>query len=63
MKFVSIFGDEDCLLSVKGDHEEYSEFDKIFRNWTDIEYLHNFFSTHEKDLKRSFGRGFLLNKL
>lgn len=57
MKFVSIFGDEDCLLSVKGDNELYSEFDKIFRNWTDMEYLDAFFATHEIDLKRPFWEG------
>lgn len=57
MKFVSIFGDEECLLSVKGDHETLSEFDKIFRNWTDIEYLDTFFATHEIDLKRPFWEG------
>jgi ribosomal protein L17 len=53
MKLVPIFDDDYCILSTKGDHEKYSEFDKIFRNWTDIEYLDNFFSTHEKDLKRT----------
>lgn len=57
MKFVSIFGDEDCLLSVKGDHEKFSEFDKVFRHWTDIEYLDTFFTTHEIDLKRPFWEG------
>jgi hypothetical protein len=57
MKFVSIFGDEDCLLSVKEDNEEYSEFYKIFRNWTDIEYLDTFFTENETDLKRSFWEG------
>jgi hypothetical protein len=57
MKFVSIFGDEECLLSVIGDHKTFSEFDKIFRNWTDIEYLDTFFTTHEIDLKRPFWEG------
>ncbi len=54
MRFVPIFDDEDCLLSVKGDDEEYSEFDKLFRNWTDIEYLDAFFTANEEDLKRPF---------
>lgn len=53
MKFVSIFGDDECLLSVKSDNETLSEFDKIFRNWTDIEYLDAFFTTHKIDLKKS----------
>ena len=57
MKFVSIFGDEECFLSVKGDHETLSEFDKIFRNWTDIEYLDTFFTTHKIDLERPFWEG------
>jgi hypothetical protein len=57
MKFVPIFDDEDCLLSVKEDDEEFSEFDKIFRNWTDIEYLDTFFSENATDLKRSFWEG------
>jgi len=57
MKFVSIFGDEECLLSVKGDYETFSEFDTIFRNWTDIEYLDTFFTTNEIDLKRPFWEG------
>lgn len=57
MKFVPIFGDEDCLLSVKGDHDRYNEFDKIFRNWTDIEYLDSFFTANEKDLKRPYWEG------
>ncbi|NLA49810.1 MAG: hypothetical protein GX876_10160 [Bacteroidales bacterium] len=57
MKFVSIFGDDECLLSVKSDNETLSEFDKIFRNWTDIEYLDAFFTTHKIDLKRPFWEG------
>jgi hypothetical protein len=54
MKFVSIFGDSDCLLSVKGDNEAQDEFSKIFDQWTDIEYLDRFFTTHKKDLERPF---------
>jgi hypothetical protein len=57
MKFVHIFGDEDCFLSVKGDHEVYSEFDKIFKHWTDIEYLHNFFTDNKKDLSDPIWEG------
>lgn len=62
MKFVSIFGDEECLLSVKGDHEKYSEFDKIFSNWTDIEYLHNFFTDNEKDLSDPIWEGITIEQ-
>lgn len=57
MKFVTIFDDEDCLLSVKNDHEKQDEFSKIFDQWTDIEYLDNFFTTHASDLKRPYWEG------
>ena len=57
MKFVPIFDDEDCLLSTKKDNEKQDEFSKIFDQWTDIEYLEEFFTTHESDLKRPFWEG------
>lgn len=57
MKFVPIFDDENCLLSTKKDNERQDEFSKIFDQWTDIEYLDNFFTTHESDLKRPFWEG------
>ena len=57
MKFVPIFDDEDCLLSVKKDNERQDEFSKIFDQWTDIEYLDKFFTTNEVDLKRPFWDG------
>ena len=46
MKFVPIFDDEDCLLSVKKDNERQDEFSEIFDQWTDIEYLDKFFTTN-----------------
>jgi len=57
MNFFRIFEDSDCLLTIKDDNEKLNEFDKIFDNWTNIEYLHNFFSIHEKDLKRPYWEG------
>ena len=57
MKFVPIFDNEYCLLSTKVDHAENSDFDKIFIDWTDIEYLDHFFSTHENDLKPPIWQG------
>jgi hypothetical protein len=57
MEFVRIFDDEECLLSVKNDGYNVDEFKKIFDEWTDTEYLDNFFSTNESDLKRPFWAG------
>lgn len=57
MKFVHIFDDEECLLSVKKDNERQDEFSNIFDQWTDIEYLYKFFTAHESDLKRPFWEG------
>lgn len=54
MEFVRIFDDEDSLLAVKNDGQNDDAFTKIFNEWTDIEFLDNFFSTNESDLKRSF---------
>jgi hypothetical protein len=62
MNFIPIFGDEDCLLSVKNDDEEYDEFAKIFYMWTDTEYLENFFTTHENDLKRPYWEGITIEQ-
>ncbi len=57
MKFIRIFEDSDCLLTIKEDDEKYDEFSKIFNQWTSIEYLDNFFTANEKDLKRPFWEG------
>ena len=48
MKFIRIFDDSDCLLTIKEDDEKYDEFSKIFNQWTSIEYLDNFFTANEK---------------
>lgn len=57
MEFICIFEDLNCLLTIKEDNEQLNEFDKIFDNWTDLEYLHNFFSIHQKDLNRPIWEG------
>jgi len=57
MEFVRIFEDEDSLLTVKYDGQDEDEFAKIFKNWTDIEYLNNFFEANETDLKRPYWKG------
>jgi len=54
MEFVRIFDDQDSLLTVKYDGQDEDEFTKIFDQWTDIEYLDNFFTTNEVDLNRPF---------
>ncbi len=62
MDFVRIFGDEDCLLSVLYEQENHDEFSNIFNQWTDIEYLENFFTTHEIDLTRSYWDGITIEQ-
>jgi hypothetical protein len=61
MEFVRIFDDENSLLSVKingqKDGQSWNEFRKIFDEWTDTEYLDDFFSSYESDLKRPFWEG------
>lgn len=62
MKLIRIFGDEDCFLSVKYENEEYDEFSKIFNQWTDIEYLDNFFTAHKSDLSRPHWEGITIEQ-
>jgi len=57
MKFVSIFEDSDSLIAVKADNENQDEFSKLFDQWTDIEYLDDFFTKHQLDLSRPFWEG------
>lgn len=54
MEIVRIFGDEDSLLSVQYDENEQDEFSRIFEEWTDIEFLENFFNDNKSDLERPF---------
>ncbi len=65
MKFVRIFGDEDCLLTAHynhEDHETHDEFFTIFDQWTDIEYLTDFFTENEEDLKRAHWNGITIDQ-
>lgn len=57
MQFVAIFGDSNCLLSVKDDNEPQDEFSKLFDLWTDIEYLDAFFTENHQDLSSPFWDG------
>lgn len=54
MEIVRIFDDEDCLLSVQYDENKQDEFSRIFEDWTDIEFLENFFEENKHDLERPF---------
>lgn len=54
MEIVRIFDPEDFLLSVRYEHETYDEFTRLLENWADAEYLENFFTANETDLKRPF---------
>jgi len=49
MEIVRIFGDN--LLSIKYETSEDDEFYKAFSNWTDAEFLENFFEKHKSDLQ------------
>ena len=62
MKFIRIFADSNCLLTVQYGNERYHEFQKLFIRWTDPEYLHAFFKTNEKDLNRPFWGGITVDQ-
>ena len=55
MKIINIFAIiKGSLISVKFQDNETDEFEKIFDNWTDIEYLFDFFNENIKDLNSGF---------
>jgi hypothetical protein len=62
MEFVRIFEGEDCLLTVKYDGQDEDEFARILNELTDIEYLDNFFSRNDSDLKRPFWGGITIEQ-
>lgn len=62
MNFVRIFDDEDFLLSTHYQGEKLDEFSKLFHQWTDTKYLHDFFSTNEDDLKRPYWEGITIEQ-
>lgn len=45
---------EGALLAVLYDHSKEHEFARIFKEWTDVEYLENFFETHKADLQSGY---------
>lgn len=51
MNFVRIFEPEVFLLSAIFDDDRGDEFNRIFEQWTDIEFLDNFFNKNKEDLK------------
>lgn len=55
MKIDGIFAIiKNSLITVKYIENETDEFERIFDNWTDVEFLHDFFTKHEKDLSSGF---------
>jgi hypothetical protein len=55
MKIGSIFAIiKNSLIAVKYIENENDEFERIFDNWTDVEYLSDFFNEHIKDLQSGF---------
>ena len=54
-KIINIFAVVDgALLAVQYVYFKEHEFARIFQNWTDVEYLENFFETHKVDLQSGY---------
>jgi hypothetical protein len=62
MKIRRIFADQDFLLSAHWDGQILDEFSRIFDCWTDIGFLENFFTEHEKDLHAPFWKGITIEE-
>ena len=56
MKIIRIFDEKNYLLTVIYKNEKSDEFTRLFDNWTNIEWLEDFFIKNEKDLYRTFWR-------
>lgn len=54
MKFVRIIEDSDHLWAVRSDDKDADELTLLFRNWTNGEYLLDFFMENFEDLKDFF---------
>ena len=54
MKFVRIIDGFDHLWAVQAQDKEVDELTILFRNWTNGEYLLDFFMENLKDLKKYF---------
>ena len=50
MKIIRIFADDNCLLSVQYDGTDIDEFSRLFDEWTDLEYLEQFFTNNKEDM-------------
>lgn len=62
MKIIPIFADEDCLLSAHFENETSDEFERLFDNWVNIEYLFQFFKINKTDLQRPFWKGMTIEQ-
>lgn len=45
---------EGALLAVQFDNAKHHEFARIFKEWTDVEFLEEFFETHKEDLQSGY---------
>ena len=55
MKIVDIFAHvKNTLLAVQFESNDCDEFTLAFRNWSDTEYLEDFFENNKKDLQSGF---------
>jgi len=55
MKVIRIFDEiSGCVYGVQYEHEEHSAYATLFINWTDVEYLEEFFESHKNDLQSGF---------
>jgi hypothetical protein len=52
MEIVEIY--ENWLYSIQFDEEELNEFERVFNEWHDLDYLENFFETHAEYLESDF---------
>ena len=55
MKIVSIFGEtKRNLLAIHFKGQKDNEFKKAFKQWSDVNYLRNFFKEHQDDLQNGY---------
>jgi len=62
VKIIRIFDEKNYLLTVIYKNEVLDEFSKLFNDWTDIEWLEDFFSKNEADLYRPFWQPMTIEK-
>lgn len=53
---------EDSLYAIKYNTEENNEFNRLFNDWSDIEFLEAFFEEHKNDLQRKFYNNISIEK-